>query len=82
MTTPVQFAAQALIRHGEYLIEGNQWGPAEQDAITWLASEAADVARCETAESVIAILADTGWWDPTTETDERARAVATDMGLQ
>jgi len=81
MSAPVQLAAQALLRHGEYLVEGNPWGPAEQDAIAWLAMEAADLAKCTTEAEVIALLADTSWWDPTQESADRAQCVAAELGL-
>lgn len=55
------------------------------DSIAWLAYEATELAHIVTeyasADEVLALLASTGWWDPTIETDERPLAVAAELGV-
>ena len=67
--SPIErMAAAALMEHGDYY-EG-------ADSIEWLWAEAQDLARLNDEDEIVALLADTAWWDPTTETDERVRRCA------
>jgi hypothetical protein len=74
---PDRRVAEALMRHGNY--------DETPDSVVWLRMEADEVAWLMRdgfgADEVVALLADTAWWDPTSETDERARAVAADLGV-